>query len=866
MARKGQASVEQLIITGLAIGFIAIMFFIALNYASDSTRVSQAKDAMSKLSKGADYVYSLGPGAKESTKINLPEGVQSLNISGNRIHMRLELSSGVTDLFEYTDSELIGSVALGAGTKEITIEATRSGKVRFGESSLECAPASIAMSVEQGENASASFTIGNVGEDELHNISAGIEGEGIEDALVLGQPEATLGVGATGTVYVNFSVPMNKSVDTYSGVVSVEDLNGSECSTVITIFVERFGGPDVYGPLSESINHTPPKPTASTDVEITAFGNDTAKGNSSLEGCQIELDDSGIWNEMDAEDGQFDSPEEELYYNMGTIGSGNHTLSIRCIDEEFNVGDETTYDFSVEQRMLFLTIGGSPSTDEQRWMDWIDTHESGEGYGWGYDVHSRDEVVSGSVDLGEYKAIIMAEAPNSDNDLYWDLVAYKNGGRYMVLMGEAMQYAMPNLDISEIPGVSETTSVSEVRADHYITNGYAIGNTPSITGLSDDVYYHADFIGTNILATGSDEIRATILEGHYVVTFGVTRADSLNSDGDTFATRVLDYAFMGREQDYTGPQIVEMEYVPDPVFDYENMSILATADDSVTGNSAIALCEAKMDGGEWQDMNATDGAYDEVTEEVNYTFGNLEAGTTHTVYVRCIDSFGNVGTEDSVEFDVYGNILFITDYHYLAYHELVWMYWMEEQVMEGNNENYWLYTVARDQDVKSGYTKLRLFKMVIIAGYSTTSNMGTTLEHYTDEDGGYVALVGPSSIWGLGGSGWGWGWWGWPFWLWWLYGGDYDGTQIDIVDNSHELVSGYSTGLRTIYDSTGNIAAIEFNGDGIAERPWSSREVLGQNEHVFIWGPMEPQLFNEDGDLITQRLIDYCIDNSDIGE
>ncbi|MBN2122331.1 hypothetical protein JW721_04745 [Candidatus Micrarchaeota archaeon] len=855
MARKGQASVEQLVISGIALGFIALMFFIAMNYASDSTRISQAKDAVTKLAKGADYVYSLGPGCRERTQISLPKGVQAINFSGNRIHMNLELSSGNTDIFEYTDAPLIGSISEVPGSQEVVISATRSGKVRFGESSLSCTPASVAVSLEQSENASSYFTIENVGEEALCNLTAQIEDGPVSDAVVIGMPPSGLDVAMTAQVYLNFSVPLNKSVDTYSGIATVESQDGSDCSTVVTIFVERYGGPDVYGPIAHSINHTPQKPTATTEILITAFGNDSGTGNSSLAGCQAELDNSGIWNEMDADDGAFDEPEEAVSYELGTIGSGDHVLDIRCIDSELNVGEETSYNFSVEERMLFLIYGSGATYEEELWMEWIDTHESAEGFGWGYDVHTRDEVVSGSVDLREYRAIIMAESPSSDNDLYWDLKSYKDDGRYIVLFGQAMQYGLPNLDASEIPGSIDSTSNSEVRADHYVTIGYTIGETPAITTAADNVYYHSDFIGTNILATSSSQIRATILEGHYIMTFGVEHADRLNTNGNTFAGRVLDYAFMGREQDYIGPQVIDLDYEPDPPFDYDNVTITAIADDSVTGNSAIALCQARLDGGMWYDMNATDGSYDEVTEEVEYSFENLQAGLEHTISVRCYDTFSNLGEEESVSFDVYGNILIITDWHFPSYWEMIWTYWIEEQMVYGNNENYWLYTMARDQDVKSGYTDISLFKIAFIAGYWTTMNMGSALEHYTDEDGGYVLLVGPACYF----SSWGWGWW-------WWWGHIYDDDDINVIDNTHAITTGFSLGNLTIYDTAGQMCSVNFNGDNLAQRMGSSEEVLGENSHVLIWGPMEPDLFNSAGDLMTQRTIDYCINSSTIGE
>ena len=108
-------------------------------------------------------------------------------------------------------------------------------------------------------------------------------------------------------------------------------------------------------------------------------------------------------------------------------------------------------------------------------------------------------------------------------------------------------------------------------------------------------------------------------------------------------------------------------------------------------------------------------------------------------------------------------------------------------------------------------------------------------------------------------SSWGWGWW-------WWWGTIFDDDEINVIDNAHDITSGFALGALTIYDSDGQMCSVNFNGDNLAQRVGSSEEVLGENDNVLIWGPMEPDLLNGDGDTMTQRAIDYCIDSSTIGE
>src|SRR3989339_46795 len=245
---KAQASLEQLIVTGIALTMIAFIFYFSINYANDNARVSQARHAVDKIAKSADYVYFLGNGAKDDVDIYVPDGARFINVTGNRVHIRVSLSSGDSDVFANNKASLTGSVPLSSGRKTITLTALPSGKVRVGEDTLTCSPSSITKSFQQGEAGNDSITVTNVWEDTVYNLSASLSGN-IGDMTSLAQPDSTIAPGATGTADLSFSVPSVKPVGSYSGTVNVNGTNSSECSTTITIFVTRAGGADTEGPI-----------------------------------------------------------------------------------------------------------------------------------------------------------------------------------------------------------------------------------------------------------------------------------------------------------------------------------------------------------------------------------------------------------------------------------------------------------------------------------------------------------------------------------------------------------------------------------------------------------------------------------------
>jgi len=82
-------------------------------------------------------------------------------------------------------------------------------------------------------------------------------------------------------------------------------------------------------------------------------------------------------------------------------------------------------------------------------------------------------------------------------------------------------------------------------------------------------------------------------------------------------------------------------------------TLVAAADDSATGNSAIASAAYTLDGGlTWNAMAASDGAFNAPLEQVTASVGALPVGV-YSVQVRALDSAGNAGLSETMLLAVY---------------------------------------------------------------------------------------------------------------------------------------------------------------------------------------------------------------------
>jgi hypothetical protein len=106
--------------------------------------------------------------------------------------------------------------------------------------------------------------------------------------------------------------------------------------------------------------------------------------------------------------------------------------------------------------------------------------------------------------------------------------------------------------------------------------------------------------------------------------------------------------------DIEAPVTTNTTAVPNPVAVGSNVDLTANVDDTNTGGSNIASAEYSLDGGStWSPMSATDGTFDEVSEDVEASFNAPAEAGIYDFCVRGTDDPGNVGDPECIMLVVY---------------------------------------------------------------------------------------------------------------------------------------------------------------------------------------------------------------------
>ena len=95
--------------------------------------------------------------------------------------------------------------------------------------------------------------------------------------------------------------------------------------------------------------------------------------------------------------------------------------------------------------------------------------------------------------------------------------------------------------------------------------------------------------------------------------------------------------------DCDGPITTNVFGTPNPVAITGAVAVTANVDDTTTGGSDIASAEYNLDGGSWTAMNASDLAFDEVSEDVTASFAAPATPGVYDLCVRGTDVVLNVG-------------------------------------------------------------------------------------------------------------------------------------------------------------------------------------------------------------------------------
>jgi hypothetical protein len=124
-ARRGQAAIEYILIFAFVLAILIPLIVLFVNRSSDVTAEVTSRQVQSvgqAIVDRAESVYYLGEPSKATVRVFLPEGIDSVNLTGRELVFRLRTVGGPSDIVISSAVNLSGTIKRTGGIHFITIE------------------------------------------------------------------------------------------------------------------------------------------------------------------------------------------------------------------------------------------------------------------------------------------------------------------------------------------------------------------------------------------------------------------------------------------------------------------------------------------------------------------------------------------------------------------------------------------------------------------------------------------------------------------------------------------------------------------------------------------------------------------------
>ncbi len=599
-------------------------------------------------------------------------------------------------------------------------------------------------------------------------------------------------VGAPGT-----GTPMNASDGTFDSMnegVTV-DIDVSARSTGnYTVYVrgqdedgnwsvvddhQFYVNNDYSGPWVTNALINPDPARCQTTVELTAGITDNANGGSVVAGAEYSIDGEivthGTGTAMDPDDGNFDSPTEQVCatVDISALDAGAHTVYVYGVDAYGNWGDADTYEFTVILDCEGpVTSGGSVTPDPALNETSVTINATVDDTTKGNSNISEAEYFVGAIGTdGEGTSMISSDGvfdeTSEDVTATLDITGWTTGSYSVFVHGKdqygnwgtsheitfdvSVDYDAPvvtDLEVSPDPArCSATVSVSAT-VDDFSTGGHDI--VEAECSLDAEIVTHGT--GTPMqpfdgnFDSHSEQVVADVNTSslssgdHTIYVYG---KDSYGNWSD-YASYTFTYI-----DDCTGPVTSDLALDPNPAQNNEFTELTGTVDDSTTGGSGIKAAEYFIDApgtnGTGTPMNAFSPPFSAVNEPIVVHIDAMALGSgLHTIYVHGKDQYDNWGDYVTINLEVISSgEIQLTDedhnqYNCAIYNKLV--VYSDDRYDVPDSDNYYnydifLYNIGTSQEVRITDDSMQQWQADIFDDIIVWTDLrNDTNEDYTNYD------------------------------------------------------------------------------------------------------------------------------------
>jgi hypothetical protein len=421
-----------------------------------------------------------------------------------------------------------------------------------------------------------------------------------------------------------------------------------------------FGYLDTMAPVTSNVLAIPNPAAPSGNITLTAVVDDSGKGNSNIQSAEYLLG-SGTWMPMNAQDGVFDSPTEDVVANFTAPATGgDQTLCVRGTDSANNTSPQSCITLTVDDQGPFTsnvtatpnplvpgvevtltaviddsTIGGSNIASAQYNLaggGWLPmTPQDG---AFDEPVETATILFNAPALSGHYSLCVrgMDALTNTGADSCITLSVDDQGP-----LTSAVAVAPQKVTGGEIVTLTATVDDSSTGGSNIQSAEYNLDGGGWSAMVAQDGTYDSP---TEPVTT---TFSAPVTNGN--VNVCVRGTDAAGNTGGQSCTTLIDNQ---------GPLASAVVAAPNPVDPGVQVTLSSTVDDTTTGNSNIQSAEYQLDGGTWTPMNPKDGNFNSPLENVTAQFAASAQEGTFDLCVRGTDSFGNTGAAACTELSVTG--------------------------------------------------------------------------------------------------------------------------------------------------------------------------------------------------------------------
>jgi hypothetical protein len=124
--KKGQISIEYIIVVGFITAAIVSILAIAFSYSAtlnDRIKENQVLNFGNEIISNAESVYYAGSPSQVTITPYLPKGVTAIIINNKDLVFKIQTVSGISDIGFVSKVPLTGFISTGEGIKSIVIKA-----------------------------------------------------------------------------------------------------------------------------------------------------------------------------------------------------------------------------------------------------------------------------------------------------------------------------------------------------------------------------------------------------------------------------------------------------------------------------------------------------------------------------------------------------------------------------------------------------------------------------------------------------------------------------------------------------------------------------------------------------------------------